>query len=124
MLKSITLLPERITNPDAYPFSVPAISTFRRLDLTSRVVCFAEENGTGKSTLLEAIAAHIGFGREGGNRNFTNESTDSVHATDPLSRALRLSHDKRTGEGFYFRAESLYNIATTSTNLPRKTPAP
>ncbi len=112
MLKSLTLLPERIADPSAYPFSVPAIASLTRLNLHARVICFAGENGTGKSTLLESIAAHIGFGREGGNRNFTNESTDSVHATEPLTRALRLSFDKRSGEGFYFRAESLYNIAS------------
>ncbi|ADW70274.1 AAA family ATPase [Granulicella tundricola] len=112
MLKSITLLPERITNPTAYPFSVPAISTFRRLDITSRVLCFAGENGTGKSTLLEAIAAHIGFGREGGNRDMRFETSESVAATEPLIRALRLGFDKRTGEGFFFRAESLFSVAT------------
>ncbi len=112
MLQTLTLLRDRIPDPAAYPFSVPAIASLTHLKLTARVTLFAGENGTGKSTLLESIAAHIGFGREGGNRNFTNESTDSVHATDPLTRALRLGFDKRTGEGFYFRAESLYNIAS------------
>ncbi len=112
MLKSLTLLSDRISDPTLYPFSVPIIASLTRIDFHSRVTFFAGENGTGKSTLLEAIAAHIGFGREGGNRNFSNESTDSVHATDPLTRALRLSFDKRSGEGFYFRAESLFNIAS------------
>ena len=112
MLKSLTLLRERITDPAVYPFSVPAIAALTRLDFPSRVTFFAGENGTGKSTLLEDIAAHIGFGREGGNRDMPHESTDSVHAIDPLIRALRLSFDKRTGEGFYFRAESLYSWAS------------
>ena len=112
MLKSLTLLRERIADPTVYPFSVPAIASLTRLDFHSRVIFFAGENGTGKSTLLEAIAAHIGFGREGGNRNFNFETSGSSRATEPLSRALRLSFDKRTGEGFYFRAESLFNVAT------------
>jgi predicted ATPase len=112
MLKSLTLLSERITDPAVYPFSVPAIAALTRLDFRSRDTFFAGENGTGKSTLLEAIAAHIGFGREGGNRDMSHESTDSVHAVDPLVRALRLSFDKRSGEGFYFRAESLYSWAS------------
>jgi predicted ATPase len=112
MLKSLTLLRERIADSTAYPFCVPAIATLTHLDFHSRVTFFAGENGTGQSTLLEAIAAHIGFGREGGNRDMPHESTDSVHAIDPLVRALRLSFDKRTGEGFYFRAESLYSWAS------------
>ena len=111
MLKSLTILPERIADPTNYPFTVPAIASLRALNLTARVTFFVGENGSGKSTLLEAIAAHIGFGREGGNRNISSEATASVRACDPLTRALRLAFDVRAGDGFYFRAESLYNFA-------------
>jgi len=114
MLKSLTLLPERIHDPRAYPFSVPAIASLTQLTFHSRVTFFTGENGTGKSTLLEAIAAHIDFGREGGNRNFTPlDTTESSRATEPLARALRMGFfPSRSGEGFYFRAESLFNIAS------------
>jgi predicted ATPase len=113
MLKSLTLLRERIAAPRAYPFSVPAIAALTQLTFHSRVTFFTGENGSGKSTLLEAIAAHIGFGREGGNRNYSIETTDSSRATEPLARALRLGFfPARTGEGFYFRAESLFNVAS------------
>jgi predicted ATPase len=113
MLKSLTLLREHVTDPTLYPFSVPAIAALTRLDFHSRVTFFTGENGSGKSTLLEAIAAHIGFGREGGNRNYSIETTESSRATEPLARALRLGFfPARTGEGFYFRAESLFNVAT------------
>jgi putative ribosome biogenesis GTPase RsgA len=37
------------------PFSVPAIRLLDELKLRSRVCLFAGENGTGKSTLLEAM---------------------------------------------------------------------
>jgi predicted ATPase len=112
LLKSITLLRERVSNWDVYPFSVPAIRNLHLLELSTRIVFFVGENGTGKSTLLEAIAAHYGFGREGGNRNFRNDSTESNSSIDPLMRALRLSFDKRTGKGFFLRAESFFNSAT------------
>ena len=81
------------------------------------------ENGTGKSTLLEAIAAHYGFGREGGNRNFGNDSTESNHSIDPLVRALRLSFDRRTGAGYFLRAESFFNTVSHMDNLDKE-PAP
>lgn len=82
------------------------------LTLHSRICFFAGENGAGKSTLLEAIAAHYGFGREGGNRNFANDSTRSNHSVDPLVGALRLSFDKRTGAGYFLRAETFFNAAS------------
>jgi len=53
-----------------------------------------------------------GFGREGGNRNFFNDSTESNHSIDPLVKALRLSFDRRTGSGFFLRAESFFNSAS------------
>ena len=113
MLKSLSLMRERIVDPSAYPFSVPSIASLGQLAFPARVTFFTGENGTGKSTLLEAIAAHIGFGKEGGNRNYTFETTESSRATDPLARALRLGFfPSRTGEGFYFRAESLFNVAS------------
>jgi predicted ATPase len=112
MLKKISLLQERVEDWNAYPFCVPTIRTLSELTLHSRIVFFAGENGSGKSTLLEAIAAHYGFGPEGGNRNFSSDTTDSNQSTAPLTRALRLSFDKRTGAGFFLRAESFFNTAS------------
>ncbi len=112
MLKSLSLLRERVDRWDDYPFCVPAIRNLISLGFSSRVTFFVGENGTGKSTLLEAIAAHYGFGREGGNRNFRGSTTDSNFSVDPLLQALRLSFDVRTGHGFFFRAETFFNAAT------------
>ena len=117
MLKKITLLRERVDDWTVYPFSVPTIAALREIETDSRVIFFAGENGTGKSTLLEAIAMHYGFGPEGGNRNFSSNTTSSNQSTAPLTHALRLSFDKRTGAGFFLRAESLFNIATQIDNL-------
>jgi predicted ATPase len=112
MLKKITLLRERVEDWNAYPFSVPTIASLPEIEIHSRIVFFAGENGSGKSTLLEAIAAHYGFGPEGGNRNLQFETSESSRAVERLTRALRLSFDMRTGKGFYFRAESLFSLAT------------
>lgn len=112
MLKKISLLRNRVTDWTAYPFCVPTISRIEEISFHSRICFFAGENGSGKSTLLEAIAAHYGFGREGGNRNFINDSTGSNHSIDPLVKALRLSFDKRTGHGYFLRAESFFNTAS------------
>ena len=112
-LKKISLLRDRVESWQEYPFNVPAIRSLEEIQLKSRLVFFVGENGSGKSTLLEAIAAHYGFGYEGGNRNYSSTTTDSVQAVDPLVKALRLAFTTRTGKGFYLRAESFFNIATS-----------
>ena len=72
------------------------------------------ENGTGKSTLLEAIAVAYGFNAEGGTRNF-RFSTNATHSE--LYRHLTLSRRAYARDGFFLRAESLYNVATNIDEL-------
>jgi predicted ATPase len=111
-LKKVSLLRDRVTRWDEYPFNIQSIASLDTLEIASRVCFFTGENGTGKSTLLEATAAHYGFGLEGGNRNFSPSTTSSVRSIEPLVKALRLSFTKRTGAGFYLRAESFFNVAS------------
>jgi predicted ATPase len=116
-VKKITLLGEQVDKRETYPFAVAIISSLHELVLRSRICFFAGENGAGKSTLLEAIAARYGFGREGGNRNFSHDTTAGNHAVDPLERALRLSFDKRNGVGYFLRAESFFNTTSYMDHL-------
>jgi predicted ATPase len=124
MLKKLSLLRERVEDWTTYPFSVPTIASLQEITINSRIVFFAGENGSGKSTLLEAIAGHYGFGPEGGNRNLQHDTTEHNHSTDALIRALRLSFDKRTGEGFFLRAESFFNTATNIDELDKQALGP
>src|SRR5260370_40700017 len=111
-LKSVKLLRERVIRWDEYPFNIPPIASLDALQITSRICFFAGENGTGKSTLLEAIAAHYRFGRDGGNRNISFGTTSSVRSIDSLVCAIRVGFTNRTGSGFYLRAESFFNVAS------------
>jgi len=111
-LKNVKLLRDSVESWDEYPFSVPPIGGLDSVDITSRICFFVGENGTGKSTLLEGIAAHYGFGREGGSRNFSFATTSSVRSIDPLVRALRVGFTVRSGSGFFLRAESFFNVAS------------
>jgi predicted ATPase len=54
---------------DSYLRGILALTRLDELELTHDVTIFAGENGTGKSTLLEAIAVAAGFNREGGRDN-------------------------------------------------------
>lgn len=96
---------------DSWLLDLPAVAGLRRRPLVFRrpVTFFVGENGTGKSTLLEAIAVAWGFNPEGGTRNFTF-STNPSHSA--LWRSLTLTRRRYARDGFFLRAESFYNVAT------------
>lgn len=99
-------------DPASYLLRLPAVKHLAeagRLTLTSPVTLLVGENGTGKSTLLEAIAVAFGFNPEGGSRNFCF-STNDTHSE--LCQHLRLAKRSHPRDGFFLRAESLYNVAT------------
>ncbi len=60
-IRSLALLRAQVDSFDVYPFSLPAIRHLDALVLHSKVTFFIGENGTGKSTLVEAIAVAAGF---------------------------------------------------------------
>jgi predicted ATPase len=109
-LLDVTLLREKVPSWDDYPFNLPVVRNLETLSLHPNVTFIIGENGTGKSTLLEAVAAGMGFNPEGGSRNF-RFSTRASHSE--LFRYLRLSRSaRRMRDGFFFRAESYFNLAT------------
>jgi len=109
-LRSLQVLPERIQNPDAFPFTIPAIRTLRSLELDPRITFFLGENGSGKSTLIEAIAMAEGFNPEGGSKGFSFSTRQSESG---LWRCIRLVRGaRRPTTGFFLRAESFFNVAT------------
>ena len=97
---------------DRWLLELPAVVGLRQRPLTFHrpATFFVGENGTGKSTLLEAIAVAWGFNPEGGTRNFCF-STASSHSA--LWRSLRLTRRGYARDGFFLRAESFYNVATS-----------
>ncbi len=97
---------------DSYLNDLPMIrylSEKGRLSFSSSVTFFVGENGTGKSTLLEAVAVAYGFNAEGGSKSFTF-STNPTHSE--LFEHIRLGKRGHAKDGFFLRAESLYNVAT------------
>jgi len=95
-----------------YAAKIPAIEATERIDLHPHVTFFIGENGTGKSTLLEAIAVADGFNPEGGTRNFSNTTKDTHADLYKWIKLGRGARGKRRSDGFFLRAESFYNVAT------------
>ncbi len=100
--------------------AVRYLQTHDSLEFRSPVTFLVGENGTGKSTLLEAIAVAAGFNAEGGTRNFSF-STQQTHSE--LHRHLVLSKYGKPKDGFFLRAESFYNVASYIDELD-SSPAP
>lgn len=97
---------------ESYLRSLPAVRYLMNggeLSFDRRVTFFVGENGTGKSTLIEAIAVAFGFNPVGGSRNFTFHTKDS-HSE--LGGLIDLAKGEAPRDGFFLRAESLYNVAT------------
>lgn len=117
-VRSIELLRDKIPSFSEYPLSLPAFSSLEALSFHPRVTFIVGENGTGKSTLLEAIAVAWGFNPEGGTRNFSF-STRASHSS--LFEYIRLVRGvKKPRDGFFLRAESFYNLATNIEELDRE----
>ena len=72
------------------------------------------ENGTGKSTLLEAIAALAGYDRAGGGKGYPADRA-RPRAGEPtaagLADALRAAWLPKLTNGWFFRAESFFTVA-------------
>ena len=105
---------------DSYLRRLPAVRYLlegKTLDFDNDVTFLVGENGTGKSTLLEAVAVAYGFNPEGGTRNF-RFSTCATHS--PLYTYLTLEKAAFAKDGFFLRAESLYNVATNIDEMDRE----
>lgn len=81
-LKRVTLHPDRYPTRDHYPFNLPVFHRTRELVFGAPVAFFVGENGTGKSTLLEAIAQACGI-------HIWRESERARFAFNPYERRLR-----------------------------------
>lgn len=119
-LKRVHLLNKIDYETSKYPFSLPLLKQ-HDLDISfSRpITIVVGENGTGKSTLLEAIAAGCGFNLGGGSADhrFGNERAP------PLAPFLRLSWLPKVNRGFFMRAESFFNLASYIDELAREHPS-
>jgi predicted ATPase len=95
---------ERVPSFDRYPFDIPAVRDLGELALDPKVTFFVGENGSGKSTILEAIAVSVGFNAEDGTRNVSFANRRSESELDGYRRAIRGS--QRWRDGFFLRAEA------------------
>lgn len=97
--------------PDSFLRNIPAMKDLEYLEFHRNITFFAGENGSGKSTLLEAIALAYGFNAEGGTLNYRFSTYNEQGVPADAVRLIRGVTGK-PGAGYFFRAESFFNVAT------------
>lgn len=107
-LTRVTLREDRMQE-GVHPFTLPILADGLSLDFTTPVTFLVGENGSGKSSLLEALAWSTGFGLHGGGRDHQFVEDSEGHA---LGRALTLSWRQRSTDGFFLRAETFHQFST------------
>lgn len=114
-IDSISIKWNEVPDTAVYPFNVASLSSLTTLHLDAPVTFFCGENGTGKSTLLEAISIALGMNPEGGSRNhlFSVKKTHSeLHDYLAIERSLR-----RPSDSFFVRSDTMFNLITAMDEL-------
>ena len=112
-LKRVWLDASRVSDAAAYPFCLPFLQRGFELDFDHAVTIIVGENGTGKSTLLEGIAALAGYDEAGGGKGYRPvDHSQAIEAMGGrLAQALRASWLPKITNGWFFRAESFFSVA-------------
>jgi predicted ATPase len=93
----------------SFPFNLPLFADGLEIEFSRPITFFVGENGSGKSTILEAIAAKCGFSLTGGNRNHI---LGNPIEQSPLAAKTTLTWLPKVNDGFFMRAESFFDFAS------------
>ena len=107
-LKSISVREFSSQDQDSFPFDLEIVRSLRELQFTAPVTFFVGENGSGKSTVMEAIACAVESITVGSESVRTDRSLAPVRK---LAQYFRLAWTKRTRKGFFLRAEDFFGYA-------------
>jgi predicted ATPase len=107
-LKTINVREFNSQDKVAFPFTLEIIRSLHEIEFTSPVTFFVGENGSGKSTVLEAIACAVESIAVGSESVRTDKSLAPLRK---LAQYFRLAWNKRTRKGFFLRAEDFFGYA-------------
>jgi predicted ATPase len=108
-LRRTYLRSDRALDASTYPGCIPFVP---KLDVafTSTVTFFVGENGSGKSSLLEALVSLSGLPVAGGSKNDLADGKPAENEAS-LAHHLHISFAKRPRHSFFFRAELQAHLA-------------
>ncbi len=91
-----------------FPWTLPLIKNFEQIEFTSLITFLVGDNGSGKSTFLEGLAARAEVPIAGSKRL---EDDASLKAADDLANYLSLRYKDKSHHGFFVRAEDFIGFA-------------
>jgi predicted ATPase len=101
---------ERKALDEGYPFDIPAVRELPAMRFDAPVTFLVGENGSGKSTVIEALARVLKFDLQGGTTG--TELGPRQLARDPLASVLEPElGPSKPRDAFFLRAESFFNVA-------------
>ena len=89
---------------NSYVREIPAISILEELLFHKNITFLVGENGTGKSTFLEALAIAYGLNPEGGTKNFYFDTYNTC--SDLEKRMCIIKSGLHPEYSYFLRAES------------------
>lgn len=111
--------PESEVHADRWPDSVPAVAHLlsHGLQIPAGVTFLVGENGSGKSTVVEAVAAALEIPADGGTSHHrAGAARDGGHDRSDLGERLRAVRAGGAGggtrAGFFLRAETMHRFVT------------
>jgi len=104
-LRSIERLNGESEGYTSSPFPLPHLLSLKTLTFTSPVTCFTGENGSGQSTLLEAIALRAKLPMP---TSLPPDHDPALAASHNLARSLQLNWSPKTNYGTFLRACDLH----------------
>jgi predicted ATPase len=112
-LRRVWLDRSLVSDWEAYPYCLAPFKEGFDLTFDTAITIIVGENGTGKSTILEGIAALAGYDDAGGGKGY--QAVDHSNAREimggELSTALRAGWLPKITNGWFFRAETFFSVA-------------
>lgn len=90
---------------DRFPFSLPILRDFTSLEFRASLTFLVGDNGSGKSTILEALACIVGLPTVG---SAPVHSDPTLQHIQELADRLKTVWNRRTRVGFFLRAEDFF----------------
>jgi predicted ATPase len=110
---------------DRFPYNIPAVRKLRNIRLHPAVTFLVGENGSGKSTIIEAIAVRLSFEELGGSaitgdhNLFDHRDLDGgLH--DVLQ--IKMNSFRHPADRFFMRAETVFDLANKLDTLEKEYP--
>lgn len=103
---------------EAFPFDLAFLRGSDAFGLDAPVTILVGENGTGKSTLLEALAWAAEVPVAGSVERSDGDPT--LAHVEPLGRALRLGWERKTRRGLFLRAEDFFGYVKAQNAMKRE----